>query len=251
MISTNKEIPEFSIRYLNITSLAGIIIFSLTIVVYYYFAILTITRNSLIVFDRDLQYTKGSVVSITESSFAEGGEMSHYPIFKIAFRYQVGDATYTNIGYTTSKDIRQGDELNVSYKESNPKISKAATLKASPFGLFVLLGIVLPVAGLLLFLQGLRWGNNFVLMLKNGAIAYGQLLSVVRNGEDYKHYYLYEDGDGRKRRVAFKTSDKKVDERVRILYDQHDPDKAEVLNWNNLPILFGRNTIRRMLNGGK
>src|SRR5687768_7576769 len=103
MISTNKEIPEFSIRYLNINSLAGIIIFSLTSVVYY-FAILTITRNSLTVFDRDLQYTKGSVVSITESSFAEGGEMSHYPIFKIAFRYQVGDATYTNLGYTTSKD---------------------------------------------------------------------------------------------------------------------------------------------------
>lgn len=243
-----KNIPEFSIRYLNTTSLVGIIVFSLTGVAYY-FGISSITRSSLIVFDRDLQYTKGSVISISETSFGEGGEMTHYPIFEIGFSYHVRNVTHTNLGYTTSKDIRLGDELNIAYKETNPKISKAATLKASPFGLYVIIGIVLPVAGLILFFKGLRWGNRFVLLLKNGAVVDGQLLTVTESGEDFRHYYVYEDGDGKKRRVALESSDKKANERVGILYDQSDPEKAEVLNWNSLPFFFGRNVIKRTLNG--
>jgi hypothetical protein len=144
--------------------------------------------------------------------------------------------TFTNTGYTASDDTREGDELSISYKMSNPNISKAATLKGSPYGLYVLAWIFIPLCGLFLFLKGLRWGNRFVSMLKNGTVTNGQLLKVVGDGEDYKHYYLYQDGNGKSRRVVFEASDKKAEENVRVLYDQGDPEKAEVLNLDGLPV---------------
>jgi len=128
MTISNIEIPEFSIRYLNTTSLVGIVVFSLTSIAYY-FGILSITRSSFIVFDRDLQYTNGTVVSIRKTSFGEGGETTHYPIFEIGFRYKVGNMICTNLGYTTSEDISMGDELDIVYKKPIQKFRKQRHFK--------------------------------------------------------------------------------------------------------------------------
>jgi hypothetical protein len=246
MMNRNEEIPEFSIRYLNTTSLAGIVIFSLTSIAYY-FGLSTITRSSFIVFDPDVKYTEGIVVSRSEIGLSEGGESSRHAIFEITFSYQVGNMTYTNRGYTTSSSIGPGHRLHVSYKETNPKISKAATLRASPFGVYIIIGIILPMAGVLIFLKGLRRGNNFITILKNLQITEGHLLKVVQNGDNYLHYYWYKDVNGTEHRLRSQSSVKEAEEKVRVLYNVQDPAKAEVLLIDTLPFIFGKNKLKRLL----
>jgi hypothetical protein len=246
MANTFKEIPEFALRYLNITALVGIVVFLLTSVGYY-FVVSSTTRSSFTLIDRDLRSVTGTVLSESDTPFGKEGEAPGDPVVRVMFTYRVGNVSYTNAGYSASGNVKPGDELEVHYKESNPEISKATALRASPFGVYGLLAIIFPMAGLLLFLRGVRWGNKFVSILKNGSITEGKLLSVVGSSERYRHYYSFEDENGIKRRVAHDTEERVANEKISILYDRHNPEKAEVVHWRNLPVLFRRRKIRRVL----
>ena len=249
MTAGYSGIPKFSIRYLNITSLAGMIVFTLTTIIFY-FGVLTISRSSFIAFDGDVGHTTGRIISKEKSSFAEGGQSIYrYPIYRITFEYRVGREILTNVGYTTSDGVRIDDKLDISYKESNPLISKAATLRASPFGVTVVLGIALPFSGLIIFLKGLRWGNNFLSLVQFGAIARGRLGKVTSNGEDHTAYYFYQDPKGTKRRIAFSAPKKRLEQEVKILFDENNPENAEIIRLDKLPILFGRNQVKQLLRG--
>lgn len=249
-IAINKsEIPVFPIVAYNFYSLFGFAFFLLGTVFCIVFSF-TIKKATFYSFSYNVETVKGEILRIDRTSFGYGDDSGneHEPIYEYTFRYIVNNKVYTNKGYGTGLYFKVKDSVFVDYKKNKPAISKAEGLTTSHYGLWILIMLLFPLAGLWFIRKGVKWGNNFIETLKNGVITYGYFQRVNSTSDDYEYHYSFTDFNGSTRHVSEVRSDKEVVPQVKIIYNKDDHDKAFVLNWKSLPLIFGKSKVQSLLN---
>jgi len=180
----------------------------------------------------------GIIIESNETSAEIGSES----VYEYKYQYQLPDGRiYARTGYNTGERKNTGEEIGISYKQSNPAKFRAVDLRNSLFegytaAIFILL---FQAGGLTMLYSGTRKALRRIYILRVGVISNAKL--VNRNPPDdlideraiYDLTFEFTASDSKIYKVVFTLSSVKniTDEGYEILvYDPEKPEKAVLLD---------------------
>ncbi len=149
-------------------------------------------------------------VGYTSVSIGGGRGRRGRPVIRYHFKFTSGSGNeYHQYSYSTGhlrgedkKLLRRGDNVLVEYKSNNPKLSRIVGARYSVFGPFILFVLLFPFIGMVLFLSSILIGYKKIVLLKNGKIADGIIISTkmtnvrINKVPVYQYFFQYKDETG-------------------------------------------------------
>jgi hypothetical protein len=243
------NIPYFKILVFNLSSFIGLCFF----IIGTFFAFIftsTLNKSSFYSFNNNVDTVNGKILKVNKTSFGFSSETGSHNdrIFEYIFSYTVDKSVFINKGYADGAKSNSNDIVNVKYKKDNHGVSKANGLRTSHYGLYILFVLVFPFLGIWLLIKGLKRGNTFIKSLQDGIQTEANFQSFEQKNEYYEHSYSFIDFNGVTRTVVENRNDKTIIQTVKVIYNRQEPDKSVVLNYKSLPLIFGKKTIKALIN---
>ena len=162
------------------------------------------------------------------------------PVIENRYKFTSEDGIeFEDFSYSTGRSVEVGKPVAVEYPKGKPKYSRIVGMKRQPFGLFVLLVAIFPLAGLVLILAGIKKSRRTLKLLKYGKITTGKLVSKVRTNTQindqtvYKLTFCFGDEAGNAYDVTERTHRCHLledDSEERLLYLSQDPNCATMID---------------------
>ncbi len=177
----------------------------------------------------------GVLVEVKETSATENNVRVYS--YKYSFRAEGSD--YEGVSYRTGRHHEPGEQVVVEYIEGNPALSRIRGMRRAEFGPWVLFVLVFPLVGFVFILVSLRGGLKANRLLRNGKLAWGELVSKeptntrINNRTVYKLTFDFQPEEGGHAQAVARSHmpEKLQDEqRERLLYDPFRPETAVLLD---------------------
>ncbi len=204
----------------------------------------TADTASIFKFRGKLEQVEGIVVSSERSGYSEGGSRRKHgtgrsrrgtPIYRHDYTFQINGTAYQGVSYSKGGALESGQKIQVEFPQDQPTTSRIKGMRTAPFGTWVLLLSIFPLAGLALAVTGLFLGRKNCSLLARGELARGRLTakeqtnSHVNRQNVYKLTFQYTDRKGHTHQATTKThlpEKLEDDAEERLLYDPLHPDRA-------------------------
>ncbi len=230
-----------SLLFGGFISLLAWIFFGFGMIFFWIFAMNT-DPAALWEFRGNLEKGEGTITSVDETHFSEGGSehSDGTPVYAYHYRFPYQGQEYSGVSYRTGKSAAGiGTEVPVEFPPGNPPRSRIRgyrTALCSPFVLFV---VLFPLIGLLIILGKLRMGLKQRHLLKFGELTQGKLVSKERTNTEindqpvYKLTFEFDTSVGHPAHLVVKTHNTRPledDELETILYDPTRPSFGTTLD---------------------
>ena len=177
----------------------------------------------------------GTLVEVTETGASENNNR----IYAYRYSFRAEGADYEGVSYATGRRHEPGEQVVVEYVEGNPAVSRLRGMRRAEFGPWILFVLIFPLVGFIFILVSLRGGLKANRLLRNGKLAWGELVSKeptntrINNRVVYKLTFDFQPEEGGHAQAVARSHmpEKLQDEqRERLLYDPFRPEKAVLLD---------------------
>ena len=227
----------------GILSTFGWIFLGFGMIFFWIFAVNT-DPAGLFVFRGPLETTPGTVVTVEETHFSEGGSehTDGTPIFRYRYEFSYDGSDYEGVSYRLGQPAEAIHDVTVEFAAGRPGRSRIRGMRSAVFGPFVLFVVLFPVVGLIFVLFTLRRGFKRIYFLKHGELTTGKLVSKeptntqINDQTVYKMTFAFETSMGKPAEITVKTHNVgrlEDDELELLLYDPVKPSRGTTLD--NLP----------------
>jgi hypothetical protein len=183
------------------------------------------------------QTTNGVLSGVLETNYSVGGDedTEGTPVFAYVFEFEFQDQTFVDTSYATGWVASEGETVVVEFAPDDPQYARIVGMRANPFGRWVLLSLLFPLAGLPLVGWGMRRGLMANRLLRHGRVTGGQLVdkkatsTTVNDRPVFAYVFRFQDDQDRAHRVTMRTSMTwRVEDDVSepIVYDPMRPERA-------------------------
>jgi hypothetical protein len=169
----------------------------------------------------------GEILNCRQTNYASDDE----PVFANEYHYMVGPESIGGVSYSTG-DCASG-QVTVEYLIGAPDVSRIAGMRRDVMGPWVILVAVLPIAGVVPVVLGLRKGKLRVALLRDGAVAHGRVVAkkataTETNGRRvYRITVGFTARDGRAGEVAVRSNrPEQFEGDTPVLCDPRNPVRA-------------------------
>ena len=177
----------------------------------------------------------GTLVEVTETGASENNNR----IYAYRYSFRAEGADYEGVSYATGRRHEPGEQVVVEYVEGNPSLSRIRGMRRAEFGPWILFVMIFPLVGFIFILVSLRGGLKANRLLRNGKLAWGELVSKeptstrINNRVVYKLTFAFQPEEGGHAQAVARSHmpEKLQDEqRERLLYDPFRPETAVLLD---------------------
>ena len=177
----------------------------------------------------------GTLTEVTETSASE----NNVRIYSYKYSFRAEGADYEGVSYLPGRSHEPGEQVVVEYVEGNPSLSRIRGMRRAEFGPWILFVMIFPLVGFIFILVSLRGGLKANRLLRNGRLAWGELVSKeptntrINNRVVYKLTFDFQPEEGGHAQAVARSHmpEKLQDEqRERLLYDPFRPEKAVLLD---------------------
>ena len=169
----------------------------------------------------------GEILNCRQTSYASDEE----PVYANEYHYMVGAESIGGVSYATGECA--SGQVTVEYVIGAPDVSRIAGMRRDVMGPWVILVALLPIAGLVPVVLGLRKGKLRVALLRDGVITHGRVIaknataSETMGRRDYRITVGYSARDGRPGEVTVRSNrPEQFDGDTPVLYDPRNPERA-------------------------
>ncbi|MGH8567918.1 MAG: DUF3592 domain-containing protein [Gammaproteobacteria bacterium] len=177
----------------------------------------------------------GTLLEVTETSASENKTR----IYAYKYSFRAEGANYEGVSYLPGRQHEPGEQVTLEYVEGNPSLSRIRGMRRAEFGPWVLFVLIFPGLGFIFILVSLRGGLKANRLLRNGKLAWGELVSKeptstrINNRTVFKLTFDFQPEEGgHAQAVARSHEPEKLqdEQRERLLYDPFHPETAVLLD---------------------
>jgi len=188
-------------------------------------------------FDENDPVAKGIIVEASGTS----SYINEVQVYSYNYKFETPNGEeYLSTGYATGNVFSIDNEVVVSYKRDEPKVSKADGLRTSTFGSgFTIFVWIFPIVGFIMFILSLRKVIRQLQVLRVGEISEGKFLyeeatnTKINKQTVYALTFEFTAKDGKTYQAVAKThhtSRLKDEEFEKLVYDPVNPSNAVLLD---------------------
>ena len=188
-------------------------------------------------FNNNDPLTSGIITGSSDTD-AKAGDIR---IFKYNYQFRLEDGKIFNgYGYLTGDSLKQGDEIQIFYKQADPSKSRGVNLRNSVFGAVgAVVGLGFPVFGIIVLAFGMRKIFRQISILKKSEIAFGSLLNKkatnmkIDNSTVYALTFEFTASDSTQYQVLVKSKDtyRLTDNKLeKLAYDPKNPKRFVLID---------------------
>lgn len=236
--------------FLNAESLFGLLVFLAGLIgtIHIYSSY---NKESFIINWQDTFTEKGKILASNKTLYGYGDEISSTSIFGYNYNYIINDTLYEGVGYSTGQKYFVGDSVDIRILQNDHKLSLIKGLRKSPFDLWVLCIIVLPISGLYVLIRGIKLGISLGDILSRGIYTIGKYDKSIETNEKqvdeklFKHSIEFTDLNGNKCVTSYSSIRKKIKNDIELVYDKVNPNNtfifdSEAILWKKKIINYCR-----------
>lgn len=218
-----------SLKYLNSEMLFQIM-FALFSTVGCIIMLVSFDKESFIINWNNTLHTQGQITNVEETNYGIGNDLSSVSIYKNTFIYSAEGLTYEGVSYSTGRQVELSDNVNITFFIDNPEISKITNQRMSPFSLFALGIIFLPLLGIYFIRQGVIEGQRNYNILADGILTMSEktIRTTINDEEGNKSYVFYRDLDEKKHRISTYINKEPSETTLEVIYQKSQPSEAMV-----------------------
>lgn len=207
-------------------------------------------KESFIRWDNSIKVS-GFIVSINETHFGMGGDISTASIFEYEYRYLFEGSIHAGKSYSTGIRLNKNDEITVLVQEKNFDESKilGGSFRSSPFPVWGLGIIILPIYMLYICYSNTRESLKVFAIIEKGVLTTGTYFHSKETNEEQNDMKLYEHNikyivENEEVIARHTSTDKVLKDKLNIVYNQQQ--KEEFIILDHLPVLFRKKMIKRL-----
>lgn len=178
----------------------------------------------------------GRVTAIHATGHTQGGKGKSKPIYAVHYRFTAADGVEReSVSYTTGEKHKVDEAVTVEHLPDDPGYSRIRGARRALFPAGSVVVAIVPLAGVLIALYGVRRGQRAAWLLAEGESAGARLISKTDTGvrinkkPQYKLVFEFKASDGMTYQHVVKTADAarlEDDQAETLLYDPRNPARA-------------------------